>query len=73
MALGWGSFFGGIGKIIDKLPIQGREERWKNQLDNLKKEKKNLLDHPADPKKANRLIEVNEKLEYLTQLLKNKD
>lgn len=71
MALGWGAFFGGIGKILDKIPIQGREERWRNELDNIKKEKAALLAGPADAKKAKRVEEINKKIDYLAQLLKN--
>jgi hypothetical protein len=71
MGLGWGTFFGGIGKILDKIPIQGREERWRNELDSIKKEKKAILSGTADAKKAKRVTEIDAKIEYLTQLLKN--
>jgi len=71
MALGWGQFFGGIGKILDKLPIQGRKERWKNELDNLQKERAVILSQAADQKKAKRIIAIDERLAYLNQLLKN--
>ena len=71
MGLGWGTFFGGIGKILDKLPIQGREERWRNELDNLNKERELLLAGKADSKKAARFVEIEKKIAYLAQLLKN--
>lgn len=71
MGLGWAQFFGGLGKLFDLLPIQGREERWRNELDNLKKEKRKLLASKADSKKASRLVVVIERIDYLTQLLKN--
>jgi hypothetical protein len=69
--VGWGTFLGALGKLFDLIPIQGREERWRNELDNLNKEKKKLLREKADAKKAKRLIEVKDKIEYLSQLLKN--
>ena len=71
MGLGIWQFLGGLGKLIDLIPIQGREERWRNDLDNIKKEKRKLLKNKADPKKAKRLVAINERIEYLTQLLKN--
>jgi hypothetical protein len=71
MGLGWGTFFGGLGKILDKLPIQGRVERWRNELENLKKEKAKLLAGKADAQKAARVQKITERIEYLTQLLKN--
>lgn len=71
MALGWGAFFGGIGKILDKLPIQGRKERWKNELENLEKEKARLLVEKCDSKKASRVEYINTRIAYLNQLLKN--
>ena len=71
MALGWAQLAGAIGKIIDKIPVQGRIERWKNELDNLTKEKTNLLKGVCDDKKAIRLGVVNDRIAYLTQLLRN--
>lgn len=71
MSLGWGQFFGGIGRILDKLPIQGRKERWKNELENLKKERDTILKGEANEKKANRIVVIDQRLQYLTQLLKN--
>jgi hypothetical protein len=71
MGLGWGTFFGGIGKILDKLPIQGRKERWKNEIDNLTKEKEQILKGECDAKKASRIEWINSRITYLNQLLKN--
>ena len=73
MALGWGAFFGGIGKLIDKLPIQGRIERWKNELDNLTKEREKLLKGSCDDEKAKRLGVITERIAYLNQLLRNQN
>lgn len=66
---GWGQFFGGL---MDKIPIMGRVERWKNEVDNLQKEKAKLLKGECDEKKANRLRVVDERIGYLNQLIKNK-
>lgn len=71
MGLGWGTFFGFLGELFNKLPIQGREERWRNELDNLNKERITLLSGSPDSKKAARYVEVEKKIVYLTQLLKN--
>lgn len=67
--MGWGGF---LDKIIDKLPIQGRTERWKNELDNLQKEKAQLLKGSCDGKKAKRVSDIDNRVAYLEQLLKNK-
>lgn len=66
--MGWGGFFD---KLLGKLPIQDRKERWKNEIDNLRKEKERLLKGDADAKKALRVIAINKRLLYLEQLLKN--
>ena len=66
---GWGDFLGGL---MNKLPIQGRVERWKNELENLSKEKQALLKGEANDKTIKRLGIVIERIAYLAQLLKNK-
>ena len=71
MGLGLGEFLGGIGKILDKIPLQGRKERWKNELETLTKEKGVLMHGAADAKKAKRVIVIESRIEYLNQLLKN--
>ena len=71
MTLGWGTFFGGLGKLLDKVPIQGRKERWKNEVENLTKERNKLLRGKCDEKKASRIVAIDERLDYLNQLLKN--
>ena len=71
MGLGIGAFLGGIGKILDKLPIQGRKERWKNEIDNLTKERAQLLKGDCDEKKAARVDAINKRIDNLNQLLKN--
>lgn len=71
MAVGWGTFFGAIGKIIDKLPLQGKLERWKNELDTLKKERTGILRRKSTPESQKRLIVVVERIEYLNQCIRN--
>ena len=66
---GWGDFFGGL---MDKLPIQGRVERWKNELENLSKEKQQLLKGEANDKTIKRMDFINRRSAELVQLLKNK-
>jgi hypothetical protein len=68
---GWGDFFGSIGKLFGKIPIQERKERWKNELDNLTAERKDLLNGTCNGKKADRVIVINKRIAYLNQLLKN--
>ena len=68
MSSGWGTFFG---TLMDKLPIQGRKERWKNELDNLESEKAVLLSKTATMASAKRMLWIMNRISYLTQLLKN--
>lgn len=69
--MGWGDFFGGIGKLLGKLPIQGRRERWRNEIDNLTKERENLLSGDWDEKKGKRVDDIDNRIAYIEQLLKN--
>jgi hypothetical protein len=66
---GWGDFFGGL---MDKLPIQGRTERWKNELENLQHERIEIIQGECNEKTSNRLITINKRIDYLVQLIKNK-
>ncbi len=66
--MGWGGF---LDKLLGVLPIQKRRERWKNELDNLEKEKARLLLEKCDQKKAARVEYINNRIAYLNQLLKN--
>jgi len=67
--------FGGVVSIIDwlkdKLPICDRKERWKNEIDNLKKERNGILKKPASIKAADRLIAIDNLIEQRVQWLKN--
>lgn len=72
MALGWGQFFGGIGRLLGKIPLQERKERWKNELDALAEERIDLLmKGKADEKKSARLIAVDKRIATLNQWLRN--
>ena len=64
----WQTAIGMLGKI----PIQGRIERWKNSIDQLEKEKAQLLEGTWDAKKAARMCHIIGKLTELRRLLKNK-
>jgi len=67
--MGWGNF---LDKIIDKLPIQGRVERWKNEIENLQKERKELIKSDCNDKTIRRIITIDKRIVYLVQLLRNK-
>jgi hypothetical protein len=68
MAFGWGTFFG---TLMEKLPIQGRKERWKNELDDLKQERANLLAAKVTVKAAERIPKIDMRIEVLQTYLKN--
>jgi len=66
--MGWGGF---LDKLMGVLPIQKRKERWKNELDNLERERKNLLNGEANEKTSTRLAVIIERINYLQQLFRN--
>ncbi len=65
------SLFGFLDKLMGVLPIQKRKERWKNELENLAKERNHLIEGKCDEKKASRIVAIDERSTYLLQLLKN--
>jgi hypothetical protein len=67
--MGWGAALDILLKI---LPIQGRIERWKNELESLTKEKEKLLKGKWDEKKGNRLMWIDNRIGVLNQLLRNR-
>jgi hypothetical protein len=71
------SIFAGVISIIDwlkdKLPIQDRKERWRNQIDDLKKERAMLLKGKADAKKVKRVVAIDKQLAHLEQLCANQE
>lgn len=66
--MGWGGF---LDKIMGVIPIQKRKERWKNEIENLTKERSQLVGGQCDEKKANRVVVIDQRISYLNQLLKN--
>ena len=69
MGLGaWGTL---LDRVTSWLPIQSRQERWKNKIDILEKEKATLLKGKCDAKKAARLDTINRELDKLHGLCKN--
>ncbi len=59
--------------VKDKLPIQDRKERWKNEYDALKKERSSILVHKANIEKARRLSYIDDRLSKLDSLFKNQE
>jgi len=66
--MGWGGF---LDKLLSKLPIQDRKERWKNQIDNLNKEQKELLKGEPRLAKSKKYNDNKLAIDKLNQLLKN--
>ena len=66
--MGWGSF---LDKLIDKLPISGRVERWKNEIDTLEQTQRFIEIH-KDNARADEYERNDKRLRYLRQLIKNK-
>lgn len=64
--------FGFLDKLIDKLPIQGRVERWKNEVDDLQEERTKLEWRRCSEKESKRIADINTRLDELHRLLKNK-
>jgi len=69
------SILGSVLSIVDwakdKIPIQDRKERWKNEYDNLTKEKDEIFKSQPDIKKSWRLDYINKRLSDLDQLFRN--
>jgi hypothetical protein len=64
--------FSFLDKLMDKLPIQGRIERMKNQLENLERERNELLQKTCGEKESKRMSYLIVRIAYLNQLLRNK-
>jgi len=69
--MGIGSMFSFLDKLISKLPIQDRKERWKNKIDKLKAERKKITDGEYTEKKGQRLVVIETKIKKLNRLFKN--
>ena len=70
MGLGdWGKF---LALLLEKLPIQGRIERIKNQLDRLEQEQKKLLTGDWNECKGEKYANNQLRIIELNRLLRNK-
>lgn len=69
--MGWEKIVDIISWLKDKLPVQDRKERWRNELDNLKKERSEILINKADIKKANRLAYIEQRITTIEQWMRN--
>jgi len=69
--MGLSQFLNGLGYLFGKIPIQGRRERWKNEIAALKKEKDTLLLEECDDKKSRRLLFINNRIDVLNRMLEN--
>ena len=69
--MGFEKIFDILSWLKDKLPIQNRIERWKNEIDKLERERSEILVHKADAKNAKRLAVIDSKLKYYNGLCKN--
>jgi len=69
--MGWEKILDILSWLKDKLPIQNRIERYKNELDKLEKEREKLLQNPATTERAIRLVHIDNRIEYYRGLLKN--
>lgn len=58
--------------VKDKLPIQGRVERWRNELEQLNEEQKQLRKGKWTAQKADRYTACTKRMHYLGRLLKNR-
>ena len=57
--------------LKDKLPIANRLEKIKNDIDKLKREKKEILAKPWSQKNADRIIAIDNQLDVLNVRMQN--
>lgn len=70
--MGWlTELLGAFGKVINALPIQGRIERLKNELDNLEAEHGRILSQPPTKKSAERIVAIVSRIAEINRTLKN--
>jgi hypothetical protein len=67
--MGWGGF---LDKLMEKLPIQGRIERLKNERTALEKELKEIQDRPSTMASSKRESVVIRRLAEIKDILCNK-
>lgn len=66
--MGWGGF---LDKVMEKLPIQGRKERIKNQIEDLERQQKELIQGECTLKKTALYQHNKSELARLHQLISN--
>jgi hypothetical protein len=69
--MGISAFLNGIGHLLGKIPLQGRIERLKNELEALQTERNALLHGEANEKKSARLCVIDKRLDVIRGVLKN--
>ena len=65
------TFLNGLGYLLGKIPLQERKERWKNEIDKLTIERKELIRVACTAKSADRVIKIDTRIAELNQFLKN--
>lgn len=60
-----------LGGLMNKIPIQDRKERIKNQIEDLRTERVNLLKEPSSVKTSKRITTIDELIVRNEQLLRN--
>jgi hypothetical protein len=71
--MGLGSWGGFLDKLLSVLPIQTRKERWRNEINNLTKEKARLQKGVCNEKKSRRISNIDSRIAYLNQLCRNEE
>ncbi len=66
--MGWGGF---LDQLMQKLPIQTRKERWRNQIDQLTKKREKLLRRKCDVQTSIKIRNIDDRIDKLNRLLKN--
>jgi len=69
--MGVGAMFSFLDKLISKLPIQDRKERWKNKIDKLKTEKRKILRGECNEKESRRITAISIRINKLERLFRN--
>ena len=67
----WQALLGGIGQLLGKIPIQGRKERWKNEMAQLQKESDGLINKTPTKRSADRVAYIRNRIAILNQFLHN--
>jgi len=60
-----------LGGLMNKIPIQDRKERIKNQIEDLRAERIKLLKEPSSVKTSKRISDIDVAIPKCEQLLRN--